>query len=257
MIRGPVILLGGGGHALVVADAIVARGGTIAGVIDDNPGCSVVERKDVPHLGTIKDLLDGSAPTVGPLVLCVGDLDLRRRIISTLDADTVINHVIHPSAVVAPSARLALGVFIGPLAVVHSFAPVGAHSIINSGAIVEHECMIGANVHVAPGAVLGGAVNVAADCLIGLGSIVLPGLSVGRGSTIGAGAVVVRNVPLAATVVGIPARVRSLLPVLKGKAVTWAKKTGAKKTGTKKAGAKQAPAKRAARSASRARGRGR
>jgi len=111
--------------------------------------------------------------------------------------------VVHPSAFISPTARLASGVFIGPSAIVHARARVGPHAIINSGAIVEHDCTIGENTHLAPGSVIGGTVTIGSDTLLGLGCRVLPGLFIGKHCTIGAGAVVLASVPDGTTVVGV------------------------------------------------------
>jgi hypothetical protein len=70
----------------------------------------------------------------------------------------VLRSVVHPAAVVAPSATIGAGTLVMPGAVVNAEARIGANAIVNSGAIVEHDCEVGEGVHIAPGAVLcGGA----------------------------------------------------------------------------------------------------
>jgi acetyltransferase EpsM len=205
-MAGSIIMLGGGGHALVVAEAARLAGCPPAGVFDDARETAVTRRLSLPWLGTISEAARERAPLV-PLVLAIGDLATRRRILDApppgLRAGPA---VIHPSATVSPTATIGPGAYIGPRAVVHAFAVIGAHATINTGSIVEHECEIGENAHIAPGAVLGGRVRIGADTLIGLGARVLPNLSVGAGATIGGGAVVVRDLPGGVTAVGVPAR---------------------------------------------------
>ena len=213
-----LVLIGGGGHAAVVAEAAALAGVRVGGFLDDDPAAplAVLEFR-LPHpfpgppcLGPLRDL---SRLARRDWIIALGQITPRRGIIEALSRANDSNLVpgspitiIHPCACISPSATIGPGCFIGPLALVHSRARIGPHVIINSGAIVEHDCAIEENVHIAPGAVLGGNVSVGEDTLIGLGSRVLPGITVGPRCTIGAGAVVTRPVRAGATVTGVPAR---------------------------------------------------
>jgi sugar O-acyltransferase (sialic acid O-acetyltransferase NeuD family) len=206
-------LIGGGGHALVVADAAVLasdpRKRAIIGVFDDAEHPAICGAMGLDRLGSLSEGGRG----VNPWILCLGNVGLRRK---WLDAWATQHDarsagggpsiVVHPQAAISPSATLGVGVFVGPRAVVHTQAKIGDHAIINSGAIVEHECQIGENSHIAPGTVLGGNVAVGRDCLIGLGSRVLPGVKIGDGCTVGAGSVVLKDLAAGSKVVGSPAR---------------------------------------------------
>lgn len=211
-----IILIGGGGHALVVAEALALLHLTIDGCFDDAPS-PLVSRVSTPqssikcfpikHLGPLSQMHTSPHPKV----LCIGDLRARASVLASIATKSAsaplppvwASAIIHPAAFVSPSATLAQGAFIGPQAVIHSFATIGAHAIINSGAIVEHECTIGANVHIAPGAALAGNVSVGPHTLIGLGARILPGRVIGANATIGAGAIVLRDVKDDETVVGV------------------------------------------------------
>lgn len=201
-----IVLIGGGGHALVVAGSLRRQGTPIAGYLDDAREAVLGEAPSpVERLGSISEL-PGIARSGHGIILCVGDVDLRSRMIGT---HVELRHavvVVDLGAIVASTAGLEEGGFVSARAVVQERAQVGRHGIINTGAIVEHECRLGSNVHVAPGAVLGGRVSVGDNTLVGLGSRVLPGVKVGRGCVIGAGAVVTRDVPDGGRVAGVPAR---------------------------------------------------
>ena len=201
-----LILIGGGGHALVVAEAAGLAGHGIAGFFDDNPRAVVAQKLGLRHMGSLDDFYR-RPPGEAWFVVALGDLRLRGAFLADLGArpDAHATTVIHPDATVSATARIGPGGYVGPRAIVHSFASVRAHAIVNSGAIVEHECEVGENVHVAPGAVLGGNVNVGRGSLVGIGARVLPGITIGAGSVVGAGAVVVQDVADGVTVVGVPA----------------------------------------------------
>jgi sugar O-acyltransferase (sialic acid O-acetyltransferase NeuD family) len=197
-----IVLIGGGGHALVVAEAAGLAGTRVLGVYDDAPDPIACRHLRLPRLGTLAD----TARAATPAILALGDLATRRRLLDDLAhrlrwADPVV----HPAAIVHDSASLVPGVYVGPRAIVHSFATIDAHAILNSGSIVEHECRVGTNSHLAPGSILGGRVTIGLDTLVGLGARVLPNLTIGDRATLGGGALVHRHVHSDTTVVGVPA----------------------------------------------------
>jgi len=204
----PITLIGAGGHALVVAEAAAMGGFTLAGAFDDNPQATAIARLNLKHLGLLNAFNPASPPAAA--ILTLGDLAHRRRILDLLGSALTPSaaRIPHPSATIHPSARIDRGVYIGPRAVVHSFAIIGPHAIINTGAIIEHECDIGENTHIAPGAILGGRVRIGPNTLVGLGARILPNLTIGQNCTIAAGAVVTRNIPDNTTALGIPAKPR-------------------------------------------------
>lgn len=195
-----VVLLGAGGHAKVVADAILSRGGTIAGFYDDAEEPALV-LPGASHLGP----LSGATGETRPTILALGSLFSRCTLLGSLP-ELVWATAVHASAVVSPRAMVEPGALVAPRAIVNPGARIGAHAIINSGAIIEHDCSVGENTHLGPGAILSGGVTIGSDTLIGSGAIVLPGIRIGSNCVIGAGAVVTKGLPDGTRVVGVPAR---------------------------------------------------
>jgi UDP-perosamine 4-acetyltransferase len=203
-----VLLLGGGGHAAVVADAVRSRGWSIAGYLDDGGHSNEHGLPGSRWLGRVSDLHGVLESLPGTVIVhaAAGDSALRRRWLNAARG-FALSPIIHASAVISPSATIADGAFIGPLAVINARAAIGRGCIINSGAIIEHDCIVDELAHVAPRAVLCGGVTVGRDTLIGVGAVVRPAINIGANATVGAGAAVVADVPDAVTVVGVPARV--------------------------------------------------
>jgi sugar O-acyltransferase (sialic acid O-acetyltransferase NeuD family) len=199
-----IALIGGGGHALVVAEAAGRIGLSIGLVLDD--------RRDAPAISKLGLVWGGGLLEPPPAgmryFVCVGDTELRARLVATLEraGRRAFGPIVSPDAVVSKSAELREGVFVGPRAVVNCFARVEPHAIINTGAIVEHDCVIGASVHVAPGTIIAGAAAIGERAFLGIGARVLPRVKIGAGSVVGAGAVVLRDVEPGARVAGVPAR---------------------------------------------------
>ncbi len=199
-------VIGAGGHAKVVIDALRASGEfTVAGVLDDDPGrfgtavlgASVLgdaTRESVERLG------------IGWAILAIGSNRARAEAAARLDGRVVWASVVHPKAHIAPGARLGEGTLVLAGAIIQPDTTIGAHAILNTACSVDHDCVIGDFAHVAPGAHLAGGVQIGEGVLIGLGSSLLPGRAVGAWATVGAGCVVTRDIPPGVTARGIPAR---------------------------------------------------
>lgn len=108
--------------------------------------------------------------------------------------------LVHPRAIVEPSATLGEGVQVMAGAIVGSSARVGDNSIINSGAIVSHDCILDSNVHITPGAILAGAVQVGKNAIVGMGSSIYMGIQVGNDAVIHNGVHVFKHIESGAVI---------------------------------------------------------
>jgi sugar O-acyltransferase (sialic acid O-acetyltransferase NeuD family) len=141
--------------------------------------------------------LEGNAGRVSYLA-AVSDEVWRLRIQEACEAaGWTAQTVIHPTAVISPSATLGAGVFIGPLAVISTTAHVGDHSIVHIHASVGHDCTVGKFCSILPGARLSGNVQLGDRVLVGSNAFIGAGLSVGEDCRIDALSYVGRNIPAA------------------------------------------------------------
>jgi len=205
----PVIVLGAGGHAKVLIDALQACSVPVWGILDNDLAKQGGEILGVPVRGTDEKLSDW-APHEVLLVNALGSIEaplpranlyqrMRARGYSFLS-------VVHPSAVVSPHARLGEGVQIMAGAVVQAGARLGDDSLVNTGARIDHDCVLDEHVHVAPGVTLSGEVTVGGHTHIGTGATVIQGIHIGSRCLVAAGAVVIHHVPDGTRVAGVPAR---------------------------------------------------
>ena len=193
-----VALVGAGGHAKVVYDAIVsAKLATRVEVRDDD-----AQLEGRPFLDTFIRTPITSCPDF--VHIAIGDNRARSAVAARIAGRKLVT-VVHPAATVSARCAIEPGAFIAAGAVVAATARVGECAIINHGAIVDHDCVVGRYAHVAPAAALGGAVAVGEGALIGAGAVVLPGISIGKWAIVGAGAVVTAAVADGETVYGVPA----------------------------------------------------
>ena len=158
----PVIILGGGGQASVVADAIETRGvRTILGVVTND---SSPPDLGYPILGNDDDLLFLLKKYgVFELLMAVGDGRVRKQIyckISKCLNDIRYATIVHPRANVASKVLMGEGSFVAIGATVGVGSDIGAHSLINTNASVDHGCKLEAFVSIAPNVALGGGVYI-------------------------------------------------------------------------------------------------
>lgn len=206
----PVIVIGAGGHASVVADALLASGRVVLGFTDPAPARHDSRLCGLPVLGD-DDALARYSPDEVELANGLGSLGgaerpLRRRVQEGLEEQGWrFCSVVHPSALVSPFARLEASVQLMAGCIVQPGALVGTGAIVNTAAVVEHDADVGAWSHIAPRALLCGEVRVGAASHVGAGAVVRQGLALGPVTLVGAGSVVVKSFSGNGTLVGVPA----------------------------------------------------
>lgn len=144
-----------------------------------------------------------------PIALGIGDNITRQKLAQKLlQHHVTLATLVHPRAVVSPSAEVAKGSVIMANAVVNADTVIGQGVIVNSGSVVEHDNVIEDFVHISPNAALGGGVRVKKLSHIGIGASVIQGKCIGENTIVGAGSVVITDIPANVTAVGVPARVK-------------------------------------------------
>jgi sugar O-acyltransferase (sialic acid O-acetyltransferase NeuD family) len=114
--------------------------------------------------------------------------------------------IVHPSAVLSPSAQLAAGTVVGPAAVIGALTVIDAHVVIGRGALIGHHVRVGELAVINPGANVGGNATLGPGAQIGMGATVINGTDIAARAVVAAGAVVVASVEAGIRVQGVPAR---------------------------------------------------
>jgi len=202
-----VLLIGAGGHAKVVLDAMLATGQfEVLGLLDSDPSRTGSHVLGVPVLGD-ETLLQQGAYERSALLLCIGDNARRLELAARYKLmGRRFLSVCHPTVSLGRETEIGDGTVILAGAVANPGTSIGAHCIVNTCASIDHDCRLADGVHVSPGARLAGGVCVGKGAHIGIGASVLPGVSIGALAKVGAGAVVLSDVPEGVTVVGVPAK---------------------------------------------------
>jgi len=205
-----IILIGGGGHARVVIEAIRLCGQyEIAGIVVSQPA-EAASVSGVEVVGAIEDLPGLYAGGVQCAAICigsVGDTSVRADFYRQVEtAGFRFPPLVHPRAIVSPDAVLFEGAQVMAGAVVQTGGRIGANAVINTAAVVEHDCIINNHAFIGPAAALLGDCVVGMGAFIGAGAIVLQKVRIGDYAVVAAGAVVIADIAAASRVKGVPAR---------------------------------------------------
>jgi acetyltransferase EpsM len=209
-----LIIIGGGEHARVVAEAARSRPDLwdLQGFLERQHCPQMEKESGLPWLGTDEDCSRFvQVGTAAWFVLGVGGIGpskIRRDLVTRYTAvEERWASIVHAAAHVSPSATIGKGAVVLSGVVVNCGAALGDHCVINSGAVIEHDVRVGSFVQVSPGSAIGGGAVLEEGCYVGLGARVRDHVTVGSGAMVGMGAAVVGNVPAGLTVMGVPAKV--------------------------------------------------
>ena len=204
-----IIIIGAGGHARVLVDALRAAGRDVTGFGSKDGDTASGNMAMVPRIGDDAAVMALDPKTVALIngVGTTGNPAARRSVFEKYKkAGFSFATVIHPSAIVAADCIIAEGAQIMAGVILQPGTRIGPNAIVNTGARVDHDADIGAHVHIAPGACLAGSVTVGPAAHIGAGAVVIQGKIIGEAAIVGAGAVVISDIAKHITVVGAPAR---------------------------------------------------
>jgi len=207
MMNKPVVLIGMGGHARVLLEALYCSSVTVSGYV--NP--TKIDSPDhaIEYLGDDDDFIVNSSPSNVLLVNGMGGVK------STTKRENIYKRykkagyhfatVIHPHSIIAQDVVIGEGCQVMAGVVIQLGSRFGENIIINTRAGIDHDCVIGSHAHISINSTLAGSVHVGERVYVGASATVIQGVKIGLGSVVGAGAVVISDVDSGDTVVGVPA----------------------------------------------------
>ena len=207
-----LIVIGVGGHALVVADAVLrSEGMELLGFVAETEDSSAV-LGIAPLLGN-EEVMDGLIANydADAVAVGIGDNHARMTVIHRVRSKwgdkLLMPPIIHPAVVVGTGAAVGLGSVVLAGAVVGAGASIGDGCLVNTGASLDHHSVMEDFSSLGPGVVIGGNVRFGEGAAVSIGAIVLHGRSVGAWSVVGAGATVIDDIPSRVVSYGTPARI--------------------------------------------------
>lgn len=204
-----LIIIGAGGLAREVFDLAHVCYGTnpnfkVKGFLSDKP--SNVEEYGYPQvLNTVENYEIEQADTFFCGIGNPKDRMKTTQIILSKGGKFI--NLIHPKAIISPSAKIGSGVAIKAYSSVASEVFIGDFVYLQSSVIIGHDVKIDDYCHVNSFSFFAGSVHVEKLCTINAGAKIIQNVKVGSGATVGMGSVVLRNVKSETTVFGSPAKV--------------------------------------------------
>jgi|SRR3990170_5438116 len=206
----PVIIIGGGGHAKVLIEALRLNGIKIIGIIEAEPSFVGKQVLGITVIGN-NDMISKYKPTDVELVNGIGSVSLplkRKAIFERFKSlGFMFAKVIHPSAIIASDVFIGEGAQIMAGTIIQPESRIGCNTIVNTKVSVDHDCIIGDHTHLAPGVTLSGRVKIGNETHVGIGANLIQGVKVGRSVVIGAGALVLNDILDEVIAIGVPAKV--------------------------------------------------
>lgn len=146
------------------------------------------------------------------LLLAIGIPETRRRVAQMLESrGATFLTLIHPTAIVAPTAVIGAGSILCPYSIVSDAARVGSCVLMNYHSSLGHDASAGDYAVLSPYAALGGHAHVAEDVFLGMHASVGPGRRIGARSKVSANSCALVDAPADSIIYGVPGRVGPLI----------------------------------------------
>lgn len=184
--------------------ADTAGGPPVTGFIDRSHQALERYAYELEWRGDIDDYVPADGEEV---LIAVGSPGTKQEVVARLRGrGAVFATLVHPTATIARSARLGVGVIVCPQSVISADAHVDDFVAINVLSSVGHDVHVGAYSTLSSHVDLMGSVRVGENVFFGSGAKVLPKLKIAAGSTIGAGSTIMRSVSERAVMYAQPAK---------------------------------------------------
>ncbi|NGP88322.1 NeuD/PglB/VioB family sugar acetyltransferase [Fodinibius halophilus] len=203
-----VVIIGGGGHANVVA-SIIERSqyyscGGYTDLSDKGTICNC------NYLGDDEKIIDDKENSYN-LVIGISYVNsvtdgVRDGLIKKMTQYSHFNFPIITSdvAFIDTDVSINKGTVVINGATINTGVELGEFCVVNTNATIDHNCKLGNNVQVGPGATVCGDVEIGDDVFIGAGATIIDGLEICEDVIIGAGSVVTKSITEPGIYKGIP-----------------------------------------------------
>ena len=208
-----ILIVGAGGFGREVLqwarDAWPEHVAEISGFLSADPHVLHGHVLDVPIVGDPSEF----EPQPGDaLLLAIGIPHVRRRVAEDLEErGAAFLTLVHPTALVFPTAVIGAGSILCPHAIASDSVTLGRFTLMNYHSSLGHDAVTGEFAVLSPYAALGGGARIGADAFLGLHASVGPGATIGPRSKITANSAALRDAPADSLIHGVPGHYTPLM----------------------------------------------
>lgn len=185
-------LIGGGGHT---REVLVQMNVNLPIFVDDD---YYVQKEGYYKLSELD-------PEKYEVMICVGNSNLRKKIVDRLPSNIRYFTFIHPMALImSDDVEIGEGSFIGAYSILTTNIKLGKHSLLNRACHIGHDCKIGDFLSMMPGSIISGNVSIGDNVFLGTNSSVKEQTTICDNVVIGMGGVVVKDILESGTYTGVP-----------------------------------------------------
>lgn len=202
-----IYIIGAGTYGEVMCELAEILGYTVRGFYDEDDRKQGSNVLGYPVLGKFSNI-DNERILENNFIVAIGNNATRFKIM------TIINNLggytptlIHPSAIISPSAEIGKGVYIQANAYIWTKVKIDDFCIISPCVVIAHHSTIGKACLISTLTGVGASINIEDKVFIGMSCTIVTGMHlVGHNSIIGAGAVVLKDIENNSVYAGIPAK---------------------------------------------------
>lgn len=206
-----LIIAAAGGFGRELAAYARDAGFDVAGFLDDD-GAALASRGGLePGAGLLGSIAAYEPREDEMVAIGLGHVGTRLKVAEALiSRGARLATVVHPTAWVAPTASLGVGVAVAPFACVGPGVTLGDLTMLNTYASIGHDAVIGRCCVLSSYAVATGYSTLEDEVYLASHAVVAPGQRVGARARVSAGGVVFHDVPSGWLAAGNPARARPI-----------------------------------------------
>jgi len=151
-----LLIIGAGGHGRAIAEAVLLENKYSLTAFLDDAVCPSANFLGYPIWGAT-EILESCRGRIDFVFVAIGKNDLRMTLHERICAEgMVLATIIHPSAIISPTATVGQGCAIMARAVVGAGALLGEGVIVNCGAVIDHDCIVQSFGHLSVNAAMAG-----------------------------------------------------------------------------------------------------